>query len=101
MPKKGDLVYSTELGLNLAAVLPSVAGPKRPQDRIELPRLKNEFLAAFSKPVTENGFGIKAEEMSRTVHVSAGGEVHPGGGDQKNGNARSEGEMGSLPSSGS
>ena len=93
IPKKGDIAYSQELELNLAAVLPSVAGPKRPQDRIELPRLKQEFIAAFSKPVTENGFGMKAEDLSRTVHVTAGGEIHPGGGDQKNGNAGSEREM--------
>jgi aconitate hydratase len=95
IPKKGDIAYSQELELNLATVLPSVAGPKRPQDRIELPRLKNEFISAFSKPVTESGFGMKPEELSRTVHVSAGGEVHPGGGDQKNGQTRSDGEMAS------
>ncbi len=93
IPQKGDLAYSQELELNLATVKPSVAGPKRPQDRIELPRLKQEFIAAFSKPVTENGFGMKAEELSRTVHVTAGGEIHPGGGDQKDGKARSEREM--------
>ena len=93
IPQKGDIAYSQELELNLATVLPSVAGPKRPQDRIELPRLKQEFIAAFSKPVTENGFGMKAEELSRTVHVTAGGEIHPGGGDQKDGKARSEREM--------
>jgi aconitate hydratase len=75
-------------------VLPSVAGPKRPQDRIELPKLKNEFTTAFSKPVTENGFGMKAEELSRTVHVSAGGAIHPGGGSQTAGSVRpSETEM--------
>jgi aconitate hydratase len=95
IPKKGDIAYSQELELDLGTVLPSVAGPKRPQDRIELPKLKSEFLTAFSKPVTENGFGMKAEELSRIVHVSAGGEIHPGGGDQKNGHARSENEMAS------
>jgi aconitate hydratase len=95
IPKKGDIVYSQELELNLATVLPSVAGPKRPQDRIELPRLKQEFISAFSKPVTENGFGMKAEELSRTVPVSAGGDFHPGGGDQKNASAGSEREMAS------
>ena len=83
IPKKGDIVYSQEIELDLGTVLPSVAGPKRPQDRIELPKLKNEFITAFSKPVTENGFGMKAEELSRTVHVSAGGEIHPGGGSQQ------------------
>src|ERR1017187_8350608 len=83
IPKKGEIQYSQELELDLSTVLPSVAGPKRPQDRIDLPKLKNEFISAFSKPVTENGFGMKAEELSRTVHVSAGGEIHPGGGSQQ------------------
>jgi len=97
IPKKGDIAYSQELELDLASVVPSVAGPKRPQDRIELPKMKQEFTAAFSKPVTENGFGMKVEELTRTVHISAGGEFHPGGGSQL-GNAngkvrRSEGEM--------
>ena len=83
IPTKGEIIYSQEIELDLRTVLPSVAGPKRPQDRIELPKLKNEFITAFSKPVTENGFGMKAEELSRTVHVSAGGEIHPGGGSQQ------------------
>jgi aconitate hydratase len=94
VPKKGDIQYSVELELDLGTVLPSVAGPKRPQDRIELPRMKENFIGTFTKPVTENGFGMKAEELSRTVHVAAGGEVHPGGGDQENGALRrSEREM--------
>jgi aconitate hydratase len=95
IPQKGDIAYSQELELNLATVLPSVAGPKRPQDRIELPKLKGEFVTAFSRPVTENGFGMKPEELSRTVHVAAGGQVHPGGGAQQNAQARSEKEMAS------
>ena len=94
IPNKGDITYSQEIELDLRTVLPSVAGPKRPQDRIELPKLKNEFISAFSKPVTENGFGMKAEELTRTVHVSAGGEIHPGGGSQIGGIVqRSEREM--------
>ncbi|HVU27357.1 MAG TPA: aconitate hydratase [Verrucomicrobiae bacterium] len=95
IPKRGEIQYSQELELDLGSVLPSVAGPKRPQDRIELPKLKQEFVSAFSKPVTENGFGMKPEELSRAIHVSAEGEIHPGGGDQKNGNFRSEREMAS------
>src|ERR1700744_2066151 len=94
IPKKGDITYSQELELDLASVVPSVAGPKRPQDRIELPNLKRDFVSAFSKPVTEAGFGMKAEELSRVVHISAGGELHAGGGNQENGNVRrSEREM--------
>ena len=66
IPKKGEIIYSQEIELDLGTVLPSVAGPKRPQDRIELPKLKNEFIAAFSKPVTESGFGMKAEDLGKT-----------------------------------
>src|SRR5271163_744894 len=51
IPKRGEIEYSTDLELDLATVVPSIAGPKRPQDRIELPNLKREFTSAFSKPV--------------------------------------------------
>ena len=60
MPQKGDIAYSTHLELDLAGVRPSVAGPKRPQDRIELAAMKEEFTKAFSKPAAENGFGKAA-----------------------------------------
>ena len=72
IPAKGAIDYSTDLELDLASVVPSVAGPKRPQDRIELPNMKQEFTTAFSRPVTENGFGKKAEEFS-TVSAEVGG----------------------------
>jgi aconitate hydratase len=84
IPQKGQIEYSTDLELDLASVVPSVAGPKRPQDRIELPKLKNEFVTAFAKPVTENGFGKKAADFSTRVRV--GGEdaqVTAGGGSQE------------------
>ena len=64
-------------------MLPSVAGPKRPQDRIELPKMKESFISAFSKPVAENGFGKPAAELGKSVRVSAGGQFHPGGGSQE------------------
>ena len=64
IPQKGEIEYSSDLSLDLATVVPSVAGPKRPQDRIELPKMKQEFLSAFSKPVTESGFGKKAEDFA-------------------------------------
>ncbi len=71
IPKKGDLVYSSEVDLDLGSVQPSVAGPKRPQDRIELPDLKREFTSSFSRPIAENGFGKKAEELALRVKVDA------------------------------
>ncbi|HZL80116.1 MAG TPA: aconitate hydratase, partial [Candidatus Limnocylindrales bacterium] len=83
IPKKGEITYSQELELDLGSVLPSVAGPKRPQDRIELPKMKESFISAFSKPVAENGFGKPAAELGKSVRVSAGGQFHPGGGSQE------------------
>ena len=62
IPKKGDIAYSSEVELDLGTVVPSVAGPKRPQDRIELQNLKREFVSALGKPVTENGFGKAGDE---------------------------------------
>ena len=69
MPEKGEIKYSTEIELNLCDITPSVAGPKRPQDRIELTHLKKEFLHAFEKPVTHNGFGKKTEDLMERVQV--------------------------------
>ncbi len=70
IPQKGDVDYSQVVELDLTTVLPSVAGPKRPQDRIELSELKQTFINSFSKPVAENGFGKKAEDFqSAGAHV--------------------------------
>ena len=64
MPKAGEIDYSKTLTLDLASIKPSVAGPKRPQDRIELGALKQQFTALFSKSVAENGFAKKASELA-------------------------------------
>jgi len=71
IPQKGQVDYSQVVELDLAKVVPSVAGPKRPQDRIELPHLQQEFLAAFSRPLTENGFGKSADEFDTAVRVAS------------------------------
>jgi aconitate hydratase len=60
--KSAGIVYSQDIELNLGDVTPNVAGPKRPQDRIALPELKNNFRAALDRPLTENGFGKKGVE---------------------------------------
>jgi aconitate hydratase len=77
IPKQGDIAYSLELELDLDTVVASVAGPKRPQDRIELPKLKNEFITSLTRPVTENGFGKKAEDMRVMARVNTAREAHP------------------------
>ena len=69
IPQPGEIDYSTDLALDLATVVPSVAGPKRPQDRIELPNLRREFFGAFQRPVTENGFGKTRAALARGVKV--------------------------------
>lgn len=67
IPQAGDIEYSQVVELNLADVVPSVAGPKRPQDRIELANLKTKFTDLFSKPLNENGYNRPAEDMGRRV----------------------------------
>src|SRR6266702_612564 len=57
VPEQGALAYSLDLRLDLGSVAPSVAGPKRPQDRIELPKLKKTFRELLEKPVAESGYG--------------------------------------------
>jgi len=83
IPKQGAVDYSVNLELDLASIVPSVAGPKRPQDRIELPRLREEFEAAFVRPLADSGFGkTKADlEKSFPVHVADG--LVAGGGSQE------------------
>ncbi len=65
MPKDGEIDYSQTLELDLSTVVASLAGPKRPQDRIELPRMKASFNTLFSKPVSENGFNQSADKLSK------------------------------------
>src|SRR5216683_8190409 len=74
VPAEGQIGYSAELELDLGSVVASVAGPKRPQDRIELPELKSELLNAFTRPAAENGFGIPADELYSSVRVKS--ELH-------------------------
>src|SRR5574342_323096 len=67
MPKQGEIAYSQEIELDLGSIQPSVAGPKRPQDRIELPALKRSFAGLFSKPVVEGGYGKPADDLDKRV----------------------------------
>jgi aconitate hydratase len=80
MPEKGAIAYSSDLELDLSTVTPSVAGPKRPQDKIELGSLKPEFIKIFSKPVAESGFGKSAGDLDQVFDVEANGHLSQGGG---------------------
>src|SRR2546430_4463027 len=56
MPLRGEIDYSVDIDLDLAQVQPSVAGPKRPQDRINLPDLEKTFRELLEKPVRDGGY---------------------------------------------
>ena len=66
VPRQGEIDYSQELTLDLATIEPSLAGPRRPQDRIALRDLKSTFTGLFSKPVKESGFGKTADILGNT-----------------------------------
>ena len=70
VPRAGDIDYSQVITLDLGEVSPSVAGPKRPQDRIELGQLSARFAELFSLPMSDNGFNRPAAELHRRLEVS-------------------------------
>ena len=75
IPTKGELNYSVELELDLSTVVPGVAGPKRPQDRINLNALGSTFTDLFSKAVADGGYGKPAAELAdKKVALSLTGE---------------------------
>jgi aconitate hydratase len=73
MPKKGDIEYSVDIDIDLSAVQPSVAGPKRPQDRINVPDLKNTFNSLLTKSVADGGYGKAPTDLGRSAAVKRNG----------------------------
>ena len=64
-PQTPDPEFTDVLELDLATVEPSLAGPKRPQDRVPLSQMKQAFRRALSAPVKERGFGLSAADTDR------------------------------------
>ena len=88
IPAKDQCQYSVVLDLDLGSIEPSVAGPKRPQDRINLPNLKSQFLSLLQKPVSEGGYGkteteIAARFFTRIGTADFARTAIAGGGEQK------------------
>ncbi|MDQ6809534.1 MAG: aconitate hydratase [Verrucomicrobiota bacterium] len=77
MPRKGDIDYSVDLELDLAAVQPSVAGPKRPQDRINLPELGGRFRTLFAQSVKEGGYGKAQDSLGQRFPLDLNGHAQP------------------------
>ncbi|MFN3648541.1 MAG: aconitate hydratase [Armatimonadota bacterium] len=88
IPKAGEIDYSAVLEIDLSRITPSVSGPRRPQDRIDLNDLRDKFCELLGKPVPEGGYGKPAEQRGQrflirtgtdetTGTISGGGEQDP------------------------
>jgi aconitate hydratase len=95
MPRRGDIEYSTDLVFDLSTVHPSVAGPKRPQDRIDLPKLKDRFTELFQASTDRNGYGKTADDLNKSFAASVA--VHDGGNGAGGGDQAREAEESHLP----
>jgi aconitate hydratase len=73
MPRAGEIDYTKVLTLDLETIKPSLAGPKRPQDRVAMGDLKSTFARLYSAPVASNGFGQPADKLG-VRYSTAGGK---------------------------
>ncbi|WP_127595143.1 aconitate hydratase AcnA [Paenibacillus lautus] len=65
-----DPEFSDVIELDLASIVPSLAGPKRPQDRIELTNMKQNFNDIIRTPIDKGGYGLSDEKIAETVKVN-------------------------------
>ena len=99
IPPAGSIDYSNVVELDLSSIQPSLAGPKRPQDRVPLAAMHESFNTTFSKPVTENGFNKPAAELGKRYTTALPDRSKnvcipvSGGGRQDGAQNRSEMEM--------
>jgi aconitate hydratase len=77
MPAPGDIDYTKIVQLDLGTVSPSLAGPKRPQDRIDLGHLAARFAELYSKPNNANGFNQPAEKLKSRYPVATAAPAAP------------------------
>lgn len=69
IPRRGEVDYTKVLELNLSSIKPSIAGPKRPQDRLMLGESKKKFLELLTAPVASGGYGKSQEDLHKEVVV--------------------------------
>ncbi|WP_395702835.1 aconitate hydratase AcnA [Aquabacterium sp.] len=72
IPQAGSIDYSQVVQLDLSTVAPSLAGPKRPQDRIEIGQVAQRFETLFTAPVAEAGFAQPADKLAQPVAAGPG-----------------------------
>ncbi len=87
IPRKGEVDYSTVIELDLGTVGAAVAGPKRPQDRIELANLDDRFAELFAKSLADGGYGKSIDDLRKrhSVELCRDGEDEVAGGGNQNG----------------
>ena len=78
IPRQGEVDYSQVLELDLADVQPGLAGPRRPQDRIDLPDMKETFRGLLTKPLNEGGFQADQATLDQRHVVPKDGPSHFG-----------------------
>jgi aconitate hydratase len=78
IPKADQIDYSQTLELDLSTVFPSLAGPKRPQDRINLDKVKSKFTELFPKPLNENGFNKNISDLNKQYKTFNGIDIKNG-----------------------
>jgi len=79
IPRKGEVDYSVELDLDLDTIVPGVAGPKRPQDRINLNELGSTFENLFTKPIADGGYGKTQADLELQIPVHINGRTEHDG----------------------
>ena len=67
--------YTAVLELNLNDVVPALAGPKRPQDRVDLDKMKSHFIESLTHEVGHQGHGLAKEDLSKSAIVEMNGEM--------------------------
>ncbi len=75
VPQAGAIDYSQVVRLDLGSVAPSLSGPKRPQDRIEIGNVKSRFAALYSQPAAANGFNQPADKLHQRYALNVGDDV--------------------------
>ena len=73
-PDSPEPVFSDVVSVDMSSIKPSIAGPKRPQDRIELTDLKSQWPDLLSAPVGSGGFAVEQDQMDAAVQVEHEGD---------------------------
>jgi aconitate hydratase len=71
IPKAGSIDYTQTIELDISTVVPCVSGPKRPQDRIDLPKIKESFNTLFTTPKDKNGFGKNESDRATSTAIGS------------------------------